>query len=68
MDPLLFVELPNSYPLMRAVYFKLYLCSGFFRAELCLTSNVKGRTVKSYEDHHFKDWRNHDHPVVICVS
>ena len=39
-----------------------------FLTELCLTSNVKCGTVKSYEDHHFKDWRNHDHPVVICVS
>ncbi|CAB4008894.1 adenosine deaminase isoform X1 [Paramuricea clavata] len=36
--------------------------------ELCLSSNVKCRTVKSYADHHFKDWRKNDHPVVICTD
>ncbi|XP_028407028.1 adenosine deaminase-like protein [Dendronephthya gigantea] len=36
--------------------------------ELCLTSNVKCRTVKSYEDHHFKDWRKNGHPIVICTD
>ena len=36
--------------------------------ELCLTSNVKCRTVKSYEDHHFGDWRKNNHPAVICTD
>ena len=58
--------------------FKIFTCKNtiintcksvtFFSSELCLTSNVKCRTVKSYEDHHFKDWRKNNHPIVICVS
>ena len=37
-------------------------------AELCLTSNVKGQTVPSYDKHHFLYWYNLGHPCVICVS
>ncbi|XP_046863499.1 adenosine deaminase-like protein [Xenia sp. Carnegie-2017] len=36
--------------------------------EVCLTSNVKTRTVKSYEDHHFKDWLKMNHPLIICTD
>ena len=36
--------------------------------EMCLTSNVKGRTVASYSEHHFNYWYKEGHPVVVCVS
>lgn len=36
--------------------------------ECCLTSNVLSKTVKSYDDHHFKELFNSNHPVVISVS
>ncbi|PNJ15966.1 ADAL isoform 3, partial [Pongo abelii] len=35
--------------------------------ELCLTSNVKSRTVPSYDQHHFGFWYSVAHPSVICV-
>ena len=46
----------------------LNLFETFFLSEICLTSNVKCYTVKSYDDHHFKDWQKNNHPIVICVS
>lgn len=36
--------------------------------ELCLTSNVKGQTVPSYSEHHFKYWYQRGHPSVICTD
>ncbi|XP_066448613.1 adenosine deaminase-like protein [Eleutherodactylus coqui] len=36
--------------------------------ELCLTSNVKGQTVPSYEEHHFRFWYSLDHPSVLCTD
>ncbi|XP_073506916.1 N6-Methyl-AMP deaminase isoform X2 [Phyllobates terribilis] len=36
--------------------------------ELCLTSNVKGQTVSSYDKHHFGFWYNLDHPSVLCTD
>ena len=36
--------------------------------ELCLTSNVKGQTVKDYDAHHFKRWYDMNHPCVICTD
>ena len=36
--------------------------------ELCLTSNVKGQTVKNYHVHHFKSWYEMQHPCVICTD
>ena len=36
--------------------------------ELCLTSNVKGQTVKGYDVHHFKKWYDIGHPCVICTD
>ncbi|MBN3307776.1 ADAL protein, partial [Amia calva] len=36
--------------------------------ELCLTSNVKGQTVASYEKHHFPYWYRLDHPCVLCTD
>ncbi|KAK1338989.1 hypothetical protein QTO34_019658 [Cnephaeus nilssonii] len=35
--------------------------------ELCLTSNIKSRTVPSYDQHHFGFWYSIAHPSVICV-
>ncbi|XP_037538978.1 adenosine deaminase-like protein [Nematolebias whitei] len=36
--------------------------------EMCLTSNVKGRTVPSYSQHHFRYWYQLGHPSVICTD
>ncbi|XP_056428457.1 adenosine deaminase-like protein [Hyla sarda] len=36
--------------------------------ELCLTSNVKGQTVSSYDKHHFGFWYNLHHPSVLCTD
>nr|XP_003928990.2 adenosine deaminase-like protein isoform X1 [Saimiri boliviensis boliviensis]XP_010337871.2 adenosine deaminase-like protein isoform X1 [Saimiri boliviensis boliviensis] len=36
--------------------------------ELCLTSNVKSRTVPSYDQHHFRFWYSIAHPSVICTD
>ncbi|XP_043557098.1 adenosine deaminase-like protein [Chiloscyllium plagiosum] len=36
--------------------------------ELCLTSNLKGQTVSSYDQHHFKYWYNRGHSCVICTD
>lgn len=35
--------------------------------ECCLTSNVKSKTVKTYDDHHLKKLLELKHNVVICV-
>ena len=40
----------------------------YLTTEMCLTSNVKGRTVASYSEHHFSYWHKQDHPIVVCVS
>ena len=36
--------------------------------EMCLTSNMKTRTVSSYQDHQFGFWKSRSHPMAICVS
>ncbi|XP_012735828.2 adenosine deaminase-like protein [Fundulus heteroclitus] len=36
--------------------------------EICLTSNVKGQTVPSYSQHHFRYWYQLGHPCVICTD
>ncbi|KAJ8407810.1 hypothetical protein AAFF_G00268540 [Aldrovandia affinis] len=36
--------------------------------ELCLTSNVKGQTVASYDKHHFGYWYQLGHPCVLCTD
>ncbi|KAJ6643463.1 Adenosine deaminase-like protein [Pseudolycoriella hygida] len=36
--------------------------------ECCLSSNVLSKTVKAYDDHHFKDLFNINHPVVISTD
>ncbi|KAK2842441.1 hypothetical protein Q5P01_012641 [Channa striata] len=36
--------------------------------ELCLTSNIKGKTVPCYSKHHFKYWYQLGHPIVICTD
>ncbi|MED6254236.1 hypothetical protein ATANTOWER_020625 [Ataeniobius toweri] len=36
--------------------------------EICLTSNVKGKTVPSYSQHHFRYWYQLGHPCVICTD
>ncbi|KAG1933182.1 adenosine deaminase-like protein [Pimephales promelas] len=44
------------------------VCKQNIPIELCLTSNVKGQTVPSYEKHHFQYWYKRGHPCVLCVS
>ncbi|MBN3280152.1 ADAL protein, partial [Polyodon spathula] len=36
--------------------------------ELCLSSNIKGQTVSSYDKHHFLYWYNLGHPCVLCTD
>ncbi|XP_061078061.1 adenosine deaminase-like protein isoform X1 [Conger conger] len=36
--------------------------------ELCLTSNVKGLSVPSYDKHHFLYWYQLGHPCVLCTD
>uniref|UniRef100_A0A8C9VVV1 N6-Methyl-AMP deaminase n=1 Tax=Scleropages formosus TaxID=113540 RepID=A0A8C9VVV1_SCLFO len=36
--------------------------------ELCLTSNIMGKTVESYEKHHFPYWYKLGHPCVLCTD
>lgn len=35
--------------------------------ECCLTSNVLSQTVPNFSAHHFRDYFDRGHPVVICV-
>uniref|UniRef100_A0A915L3L8 Adenosine deaminase domain-containing protein n=1 Tax=Romanomermis culicivorax TaxID=13658 RepID=A0A915L3L8_ROMCU len=35
--------------------------------EICLTSNVKCGTVKSYANHHYDIWR-HKNPIILCTD
>ncbi|XP_005987823.1 adenosine deaminase-like protein isoform X1 [Latimeria chalumnae] len=36
--------------------------------ELCMTSNVKGQTVPSYDKHHFGSWYSLGHPCILCTD
>ena len=36
--------------------------------EICLTSNVKCKTAKSYKDHHVKHLLAANHPFAICTD
>jgi len=36
--------------------------------EMCLTSNLLCKTVKTLEDHHINFWLNHDVPIAICTD
>lgn len=45
----------------------LYIFSSFY-LELCLTSNIKCRTVPSYASHQFKYFHEAGHPITIGVS
>jgi adenosine deaminase len=36
--------------------------------ELCLTSNIKGPHVPSYEVHHLPQWLETGNPIALCVS
>lgn len=36
--------------------------------ELCLTSNIKGPHIPSYEVHHLPEWLKEDCPIALCVS
>ena len=43
-----------------------YACN--FLSEMCLTSNLKAKTVESYDVHHLGYWYFKKHPLIICVS
>ncbi|XP_047367132.1 adenosine deaminase-like protein [Vespa velutina] len=45
-----------------------YLCKAQIPVELCLTSNIKCGTVRSYEDHQFKYLYQTGHPICICTD
>ena len=36
--------------------------------EICLTSNIKGPHIPSYEIHHLPQWLKEDCPIALCVS
>ncbi|CAH8447425.1 unnamed protein product [Schistosoma turkestanicum] len=36
--------------------------------ELCLTSNVKSKTIEDYESHHLNYWVDKKHPICICTD
>ncbi|ORY03702.1 Metallo-dependent hydrolase [Basidiobolus meristosporus CBS 931.73] len=36
--------------------------------EICMSSNVLCKTVKSYESHHLRDFLDKDHPCVLCTD
>ncbi|KAK4474205.1 hypothetical protein MN116_003502 [Schistosoma mekongi] len=36
--------------------------------ELCLTSNIKSKTVENYESHHINYWMEKKHPICICTD
>ncbi|XP_066505567.1 adenosine deaminase-like protein [Hoplias malabaricus] len=44
------------------------VCKQNIPLELCLTSNVKGLTVPSYDEHHFQYWYKRRHPCVLCTD
>uniref|UniRef100_A0A8B9L220 Adenosine deaminase domain-containing protein n=1 Tax=Astyanax mexicanus TaxID=7994 RepID=A0A8B9L220_ASTMX len=44
------------------------VCKQKIPIELCLTSNVTGQTVPSYDQHHFKYWYTRGHPCVLCTD
>jgi adenosine deaminase len=35
--------------------------------EVCLTSNIKTKSVSSYSKHHFWDLHQLNYPVILCV-
>ncbi|XP_076877696.1 N6-Methyl-AMP deaminase [Brachyhypopomus gauderio] len=44
------------------------VCKQNIPIEMCLTSNVKGQTVPSYDKHHFQYWYQQGHPCVLCTD
>lgn len=36
--------------------------------EICLTTNVVGKQVASYAEHHLKEWLEEDCPIAICTD
>ena len=63
-----FVDIVHQYKIPIGSSKYLYSLYHFSNAEMCLTSNVKGRTVAGYLDHHFKYWYGEHHPISVCVS
>jgi len=50
---------------MQYVYYSIF---SFYLLELCLTSNIKCKTVLSYKYHQFKYLYKAGHPITIGVS
>jgi len=36
--------------------------------EICITSNVKGKQVPKYDDHHFREFYNLNHPLSLSTD
>ncbi|KAG1658701.1 Adenosine deaminase-like protein [Nymphon striatum] len=36
--------------------------------EICMTSNLRGGTISSYENSHFNFWNNKQHPITLCTD
>uniref|UniRef100_A0A0B7APX1 Adenosine deaminase domain-containing protein n=2 Tax=Arion vulgaris TaxID=1028688 RepID=A0A0B7APX1_9EUPU len=36
--------------------------------EVCLTSNLRTKTVENLKLHHFKYWQDKNHPVILCTD
>ena len=47
---------------------KLHLSTKGIPLEICMSSNVFCKTVKSYADHHFKDYQVDEHPCILCTD
>ncbi|CAH8483430.1 unnamed protein product [Heterobilharzia americana] len=54
---------------LNAVAAKQIVLNSRIPLELCLTSNVKSKTIENYESHHINYWwMKNKHPICICVS
>lgn len=60
--------LDSRIPIGQLVDKIITFCPFISHLEICLTSNIKARTVSSYDQHQLKFWKDKGHPCVISVS
>ncbi|CAH8474370.1 unnamed protein product [Heterobilharzia americana] len=54
---------------LNAVAAKQIVLNSRIPLELCLTSNVKSKTIENYESHHINYWwMKNKHPICICTD